>query len=116
VHGTRASARIDLQNVLFDCLTPLPGPRSAARGLRVLRSGLRVLAQTVGNSVAMTTGLAPTPASSRHLILAHHAALARGGPPPAPLAAARHDLAIARAIWPLQASMADAARTWARAV
>jgi predicted dehydrogenase/nucleoside-diphosphate-sugar epimerase len=118
VHGTRATARIDLQNVLFDCLTPLPGPRAVARGLRVLRSGLRVLGQTVGNGFAMAAGLAPTPVSSRHLILAHHAALARGRPPPAPLAAARHDIAIARTVWPVvrAGGMAEAARTRVRAV
>ena len=116
VHGTRATARIDVQNVLFDCLTPLPGPRAAARGLRVLRSGARTLGQTLGNGFAMALRLAPTPASSRHLILAHHAALAAGAPPPAPLAAARHDIAIARAVWPVQALAADAPRARVRAV
>ena len=116
VHGTRATARIDVQNVLFDCLTPLPGPRAATRGLRVLRSGARTLGQTVGNAFAMALGLAPTPASSRHLILAHHAALASGQPPPAPLAAARHDIAITRTVWPLPADAADAARAKVRAV
>jgi predicted dehydrogenase/nucleoside-diphosphate-sugar epimerase len=100
LHGTRASARIDVQNMLLDLVTPLPGPRSASRGLRTLRSALRGFLQTTGNAAAVALGRAPPPASPIHLIAAHHAALACGEPPPAPLAQARTDIAIARAIWP----------------
>ena len=100
VHGTRASARIDVQNMLLDLVTPLPGPRAASRGLRTLRSALRGLVRTPINATAVALGRTPPPASPTHLIVAHHAALARGEPPPAPLAEARADIAIARAIWP----------------
>src|SRR5690606_14939481 len=100
VHGTRATARIDVQNMLLDLVTPLPGPRAASRGLRTLRSALRGLVRTPLNAAAVALGRAPPPASPIHLIAAHHAALARGEPPPAPLAEARADIAIARAIWP----------------
>jgi predicted dehydrogenase/nucleoside-diphosphate-sugar epimerase len=100
VHGTRATARIDVQNMLLDLVTPLPGPRAASRGLRTLRSALRGLMWTPINAAAVAIGRAPPPASPIHLIAAHHAALARGEPPPAPLAEARADVAITRAIWP----------------
>ena len=116
IHGTRATVRIDIQNVLFDCMTPIPGPRAASRGLRVLRSGLRTLGQTAGTALAMAIRRAPTPASPVHLIAAHHAALATGGLLPAPLAAARGDIAIARAIWPLQIEPVAAVDLRARAV
>ncbi|RPI57398.1 MAG: gfo/Idh/MocA family oxidoreductase, partial [Lysobacterales bacterium] len=109
LHGTRASVRIDIQNMLYDCLAPLPGPRAASRGMRVVRSGLRALGQTARNALLIATGQSPTPASPIHLIVAHHAALAKGAPPPCPLAAARTDIAAARAIWPAEHSAAAAA-------
>ena len=100
IHGTRATAHIDVQNMLFDCATPLPGPRAAARGLRVVRSALRMLGQTARNGAAVALRRATPPASPVHLIRAHYAALARGAPPPAPLYRARADIAIARSVWP----------------
>ncbi|MEX2494687.1 MAG: Gfo/Idh/MocA family oxidoreductase [Woeseia sp.] len=100
LHGTRATLRVDVHNMLFDCQTPLPGPRAAARGARTLRSAARILGQTCRNALLIAIKRGLPPASPVHLIREHYAALARGEPPPAPLAQARADIAIARAIWP----------------
>ena len=100
VYGTRAMLRIDVQNMLFDCLTPVPGPRSVARGLRVVRSAMRMLGQTGRNGLFIAIGRTLPPASPIHLIRAHYAALGRGESPPAPLRRARADIAIARSVWP----------------
>lgn len=100
VRGTRASLRVDLQSMLFDCQTPLPGPRAATRGIRVLWSAARMLGQTVVNTVTIAARRRLPPASPAHLIREHYAALARGEGPPAPLGNARADVAIARSLWP----------------
>jgi nucleoside-diphosphate-sugar epimerase/predicted dehydrogenase len=100
VRGTRATVCVDVQNMLIDFLTPLPGPRPLARGARVLRTAARMLGQAARNSLLLGLRRQLPPASPVHLITEHYAALARGEPPPAPLSEARADLAIARAIWP----------------
>jgi 2-alkyl-3-oxoalkanoate reductase len=100
VRGTRATVRVDVQNMLYDCLTPLPGPRAIARGVRVMRSAARIIGQTVRNTLSIGLGRRLPPASPGQLIMAHYSALRRGEPPPAPLEDARSDLAIAREIWP----------------
>jgi nucleoside-diphosphate-sugar epimerase/predicted dehydrogenase len=100
VRGTRATVHIDVQNMLFDCVTPLPGPRAAVRGARTVRSALGVLGQTAWNGLSIALRRTLPPASPIHLIRAHYAALAQGSEEPAPLARARADIAVARAIWP----------------
>lgn len=104
VRGSRATLHIDVQNMLFDCVTPVPGPRVAARGLRVLRSASRALFQTGLNAVAIATRRSLPPASPAHLLQRHYRALRAGEPPPAPLTAVQGDLRIARLIWPVHAA------------
>jgi predicted dehydrogenase/nucleoside-diphosphate-sugar epimerase len=99
VRGSRATLRVDLQSMLFDCLTPLPGPRAAAQGTRVLWSASRMMSQTIRNAMSIAMRRRLPPASPAHLIRAHYAALARGELPPAPLSEARADVAIARSLW-----------------
>ncbi|HUF19445.1 MAG TPA: NAD-dependent epimerase/dehydratase family protein [Burkholderiales bacterium] len=103
--GTRATVRVDLQNMLFDCSTPLPGPRALTRGIRTLRSAGRIIGQTGANALKIATRRSLPPASPVHLIREHYAALSRGEPPPAALARCRPDIAIARMIWPHKPSV-----------
>jgi predicted dehydrogenase/nucleoside-diphosphate-sugar epimerase len=101
VYGTRATLRIDLQNMLLDRARIGPGPRTFARGARVIGSGFRMLAQTARNAVSIGTGLDPPPGTPLHLIRAHYAALSAGRELPAPIARVRRTVEITRQIWPM---------------
>ncbi len=107
VHGTRATVRIDLQNMLLDVSRIGPGPKAVARGARVVSSGLRTLTQTARNVLLIATRRALPPGSPLHLIRAHYAALAAGREPPAPLSRASEAVGIARTIWPLPSPPPD---------
>jgi hypothetical protein len=99
VYGTRATLRLDLQNMLLDLARLGPGPRSFARGARVVGSGLRMLTQTARNAACIAARLDSPPGKPLHLIRAHYAALAAGRELPAPLARARQIVEITRTIW-----------------
>lgn len=101
IYGTRATVRIDLMNMLIDSVTPIPGPRAIARGVRTVRSGARVLGQTMRNTALIALGKAPAPGAPLHLLRAHYDALRSGDRLPAPLQDARSIVAITRAIWPI---------------
>jgi predicted dehydrogenase len=104
VYGTRATLRVDLQNMLLDVARFGPGPRAVARAARVLNSGVGMISQTFGNAFGILTRRALPPGTPVHLIRAHYAALAAGHGPPAPLSRARHVVACSRTIWPSTAA------------
>ena len=114
VHGTRATLRIDLQNMLLDRARIGPGPRTFARGARVVGSGIRMLAQTARNAVAIAAGLDLPPGTPLHLIRTHYAALAAGRELPAPLARSRRIVEITREIWPMPEAAEQSLRLSAR--
>jgi predicted dehydrogenase len=107
VYGTRATLRIDLQNMLLDHARIGPGPRTFARGARVIGSGFRMLSQTARTAVSIGAGLDLPPGTPLHLIRAHYAALAAGRELPAPLARSRRIVEITRQIWPMSDTAAE---------
>jgi predicted dehydrogenase len=100
VHGTRATLRIDLRNMLFQLRRAGSGPRWLARGLQVSGSALQVLGQTARNAAAATLFRVPRPGNPAHLVRLHYRALEEGEEIPAPVARARNVVKIAREIWP----------------
>jgi nucleoside-diphosphate-sugar epimerase/predicted dehydrogenase len=114
VHGTRATLRMDLNNMLLDAITPVPGPRAVGRGVRTVRSGSRNVLQTAGNFLRIATKRGLPPNSPANVIQAHYEALATGRELPAPLSRARTSIALIRAVWPLPVSLAASARVSSR--
>ena len=90
VYGTRATMRLDVQNMLLPTSAGSgPGPGPSRAGFASSARLFGAFGQTAGNAFAIATRRAPPPGAPVHLIRAHYDALAAGREPPGSLAHAR---------------------------
>jgi nucleoside-diphosphate-sugar epimerase/predicted dehydrogenase len=100
MHGTRATLRLDIHNLLMTRSRLGPGPKAAARGLRLLSNGAGTLVQTVTNTARLALKRIDPPAHPYGLLREHYEALASGVALPTDLEHGRSVLELTREVWP----------------
>jgi predicted dehydrogenase len=102
VYGTRATLRIDIQNMLLQRLKLRPVPKALARGLVVAESSVAGLLKTAWNVASLAAGRATPPGDVRPLLEAHYARLLSGREIPVGFEEGVRVVEIIRRIWPSQ--------------
>jgi predicted dehydrogenase/nucleoside-diphosphate-sugar epimerase len=100
IHGTRATVKMDVHNMTFARLSLIKGPKAVARGMCTLRGHMLPLGQTLRNVAMLALGQMEPPASVKHLVVEHYAALRDGRPLPVDGEDGRRIVEIVRQLWP----------------
>jgi predicted dehydrogenase len=102
VYGTRATLKLDIQNMLLQRLGLRPVPKALARGLVVAESSIAGLLKTAWNVASLAAGTATAPGDVRPLLEAHYASLLSGREIPVGFEEGVRVVEIIRRIWPSQ--------------
>lgn len=102
VYGTRATLKVDIQNMLFQRLKLRPVPKALARGLVVVEASVAGLLKTAWNVASLAAGRATPPGDVRPLLEAHYASLLNGREIPVGFEEGVRVVEVIRQIWPSQ--------------
>ncbi len=101
IHGTRATIKIDLHNMLVQRIRFGKGPKAIARGMMVASSSFAALAQMGLNTGLLLLRQIGPPGDITPLVRAHYSSLLNQTAGPVPPASGKRVVEIIRTIWPV---------------